>query len=85
MLDFPGGPMVENLLAIRETQVQSLLWEDPTCRGAAKPGCQDCWASALEPESYSYLALPPGACIPRQERSLQREAHVLQLAPIFLN
>ena len=42
MLDFPGGPMVENLLAIRETQVQALLWEDPTCRGAAKPGCQDC-------------------------------------------
>ena len=24
------------------TQVQSLVWEDPTCRGATKPVCHNC-------------------------------------------
>ena len=26
---------------MQETQGQSLLWEDPTCRGATKPRCHD--------------------------------------------
>ena len=26
---FPGGPAVRNLLAMQETQVRSLGWEDP--------------------------------------------------------
>ena len=26
---FPGGSMVKNLLAVPETQVQSLAWKDP--------------------------------------------------------
>ena len=29
-LDFPGGSVVKNL-PIKETRVQSLIWEDPTC------------------------------------------------------
>ena len=39
--DFLGGPVAENLLAIQETQVQSLVWEDPTCCGATKPVCHN--------------------------------------------
>ena len=26
-------------LSMQETQVQALVWEDPTCRGATKPVC----------------------------------------------
>ena len=33
---FPGGPLVKNLPAIQETQVQSLVWEDPTCHVATR-------------------------------------------------
>ena len=48
--DFSGGAVVKNLpgtslvvqwlrilLPIQETQVRSLVWEDPTRRGATKP------------------------------------------------
>ena len=37
MVGFPGGSVVKNLAASAETQVQSLIQEDPTCHGAAKP------------------------------------------------
>ena len=33
----------------QETQVQSLVQEDPTCRGATKPTCHNYWVCALEP------------------------------------
>ena len=35
--DFPGGPVVKNLPANKETQVQSLVQKDFTCHGATKP------------------------------------------------
>ena len=38
------------------TQVWSLVWEDPTCRGAAKPMHLSYWACALEPASHNYWA-----------------------------
>ena len=28
-MDFPGGPVVKNLLVMQETRVQSLGWKDP--------------------------------------------------------
>ena len=37
--DFPGGPVVKSPLANAETQVRSLVQEDPTCLGATKPVC----------------------------------------------
>ena len=36
-LDFPGSPEVKNLSANAATWVPSLVLEDPTCHGAAKP------------------------------------------------
>ena len=34
-------------LAMQGTRVPSLVWEDSTCRGAAKPVHHNCWAHAL--------------------------------------
>ena len=43
-------------LPMQGTRVQSLAWEDPTCRGATKPMHHNYWACALEPVSHSYWA-----------------------------
>ena len=51
---FLGGSLVKNnCLRMQETQVWSLIQEDPTCRGAAKPVHRKYWACALEPGSCS--------------------------------
>ena len=34
---FPGGEGLRIRLPMQGTQVRSLVWEDPTCRGATKP------------------------------------------------
>ena len=39
MWGFPGGSVVKNHLLMQETQVQSLVREDPTYRGETKPMC----------------------------------------------
>ena len=36
-MDFPGCPVVKNLLANARTWILSLIWEDSTCSGAVKP------------------------------------------------
>ena len=41
------------------TWVQALVWEDPTCQGAAKPVHHKYWACALEPASHNYWARVP--------------------------
>ena len=41
------------------TQVQALVWEDLTCRGATKPVRHNYWACALDPASRNYWALVP--------------------------
>ena len=46
-------------LPIKGTRVPSLVWEDPTCRGATKPVCHNYWACALEPVGHSYWARVP--------------------------
>ena len=53
-------------LPMQETQVWSLVWEDPTC-GATKPVHHDYWACALEPGSCNCWAhglqlLKPTGC-----------------------
>ena len=35
---------LRNLLPVQGTQVQTLVWEDPTCHGATKPMCHNYWA-----------------------------------------
>ena len=42
-------------LPVRGTRVRALVWEDPTCRGAARPVGHNCWACAS------------GACAPQRE------------------
>ena len=67
---------------MQETQVQSLVWEDPTCHGATKPVHHNYEASALEPVSHNYWAhvlqllkpVHPRACALQQEKSPQSEA-----------
>ena len=72
---------VKNPPAHEETWVQSLIREDPTCNGATKPVCHNCWACAPEPRSHNYWAHKPqlqptcsGVHALKQEKSLQGEA-----------
>ena len=51
---FPGGPVVKNCLAMQQTSVLSLVWEDPTCCGATKPVRHNYRAKALEPTNHNY-------------------------------
>ena len=63
-----GGSMVKNLpgQSVRH-QVQSLIWEDPTCQVTAKSVCPDYWTSALEPMSCNHWThvpqLPKPTCL----------------------
>ena len=41
---------------MQEAWVWFLILEDPTCHGAAKPMCHNCWVCAPEPGSHSYWA-----------------------------
>ena len=58
-----GTSLVTQWLRIRlpmqGTQVQALVWEDPTCRRATKPVRHNYWAWALRPVSHSYWACVP--------------------------
>ena len=50
--DFPGSPVVKNL-PVSLTEVWSLLWENFTCHGAAKPMFHSCCACAPEPTTHN--------------------------------
>ena len=58
---------------MQETQVPSLVQEDPTCREAAKPVHHNYGACALEPGKQDYSAHVPQLLRPTHSR-----AHVLQ-------
>ena len=71
-------------LPMQETQVWSLVWEDPTCHGAIKPvphhsvTCEIFPASALEPRSLLRQLLSPSAattdaCLPRADAQKQEK------------
>ena len=42
---------------MQETQVWSLIQEDPTRQGATKRVCHNHWACALEPLRHNYWSL----------------------------
>ena len=58
---------------MQKTRVWSPVQEDPTCCGATKPMCHNCWACAPEPGSCSYWAHVPQPLRPEYPR-----AHALQ-------
>ena len=47
-------------LPVQGTRVRALVWEDPTCRGATRSVCHNCWACAS------------GACAPQREAAMVR-------------
>ena len=63
-------------LAVQRTLVPSLVREEPTCLGAAKPVCHNNWASSLESwscdcwaqELQSLKPTRPRACALQQEK-----------------
>ena len=79
---FPGGPVVKNLSCSAKHLVLSLVREEPTCLGAAKPVCHNYWASSLESSSHNYWAQElqsrkptrPRACALQQEKPPAWEA-----------
>ena len=80
----PWASLVAQWLRIRlprqGTRVRSLVREDPTCRGAAKPVHHNYWACALEPVSHNYWAHVPQllkpACL--EPCSTMREATAMR-------
>ena len=67
-------------LPMQGTRVRSLVWEDPTCLGAAKPVHHNYWACALEPVSHNYWARMPQLLKPAHPRAHapQREATAMR-------
>ena len=70
-------------LPMQGTRVQSLVQEDPRCRGATKPVCCNYWACALELASHNYWACAPQLLKPtrlepvlRNKRSHRNEEYV---------
>ena len=67
LVDFPGGPVVEQPRA--KARVMGLIPGpgDPTCCGSSKPVHHNCWAYVLEPKSRNCW----GLCALKQEKPLQ--------------
>ena len=59
MRDLPGGTVDKNPPANAGDMGSTLVWKDPTCRGATKPVCHNYRACALEPVSHNYGARVP--------------------------
>ena len=53
---------------MQETQVQSLVWEDPTCHGTTKLVCHNYGACALEPVLHSKRNYSSGKPAPPPQR-----------------
>ena len=66
-------------LPIQGTRVRSLVREDPTCLGATKPVCSNCWGCPPELGAAATELTCPRACAPQREKPLQWEAHTPQL------
>ena len=58
LLDFPGGPVAENLPANAGEAGSTPIWEDPTCCGATKPMNHNYWACALQQKSQWEVRTP---------------------------
>ena len=59
-------------LPLQQTQVQSLIQEDPTCHGATKPMCLNYWACALELQLLNPHAATPETHAPHSLCSATR-------------
>ena len=79
---FPGGSVVKNPPANAGTRVWSLVWEDPTCRGATKPVCHNYWAHV--PQLLKLTCLDP---VLRNKRSHcnEKPEHRNRVAPAHHN
>ena len=78
---FPGGEGLRIRLPMQGTQVRSLVWEDPTCRGATKPASHNYWACVpqlLSPHATTTEAHTPRAHALQQEKPPQWEARTPQ-------
>ena len=64
-------------LTMQETQVWSLIWEDPTHYGATKPMCPNFWA-CRNPGATPLKPLHPRAHALQQEKLLSWEPHIEQ-------
>jgi len=64
---------------MRETQVQFLIWEDPTIRTATKPVQHNHQACALEPRSHNNWSLHALETAEQQGKPPQWEAYTPQL------
>ena len=73
-----GSPVTQWLrihLPVQESQVRSLIWEDPTCRRATEPVHDNYWASALEPRNHAATAeirVPHSLCSATRETTPMR-------------
>lgn len=65
----PGGSVVESFASAGDI-VRSLIWEDCTCRGAAKPVHHSCepGAASAEPTGWPLKPARPGARALQQEK-----------------
>ena len=83
--DFPGGPWLRIRLPRQGTRVWSLVWEDSTCHGAAKPvhhSYRACvpWSphsAAREATATrsSHTTLESSPCLPQLEKSPSAAKH----------
>ena len=70
---------------MQETQVQSPVWESPTCCGAAKPVHHSHWACALEPGATETEACAPRAWASEEKpRQVEAQAPQLEMSPHLL-
>ena len=68
---------------MQQTLVQSLIQEDPTCPGAAKPVGHNNWACDLDPRNHNYwspCALKPVLCNTRSHCS-EKPVHCTERSP----
>ena len=57
---------------MQETQVRSLILEDPICHGATEPVFDNYWACALKPGSCNYWAcVPYSLCSTREDPAMR--------------
>ena len=70
----PGASLVAQWMKIhlpmQETQVQSLVQEDPTCLGATKPMYHNLWTGAQGPVSCNHWA-----CVPQPLKPINKRNH----------
>ena len=78
--DFPGGAVVKNPPANAGDMVRSLVWEDPTCRGATKPMSHNYWAHV--PQLLKSARLEPVLCNKRSHHNEKNTHHNEEQPPL---